>query len=362
MRFLASVLAGFLIIGAAPIYAANAATSSQSASVGAVSSVGTVSIKPSNATFGAGPANTKRVDGRPYFTYDSSPGGSIEDHIAVINYADHKQTLNVYAVDAVVGTNGTYSFAPRSARARQVGAWIAVGSPTGIGEVTIGPRTTVILPVFVHVPFNASPGDHVGAVIVSLTALVKGKGKGKAGEHVKFEQRIATRVVIRVSGPLHPALTIENLQATYSGSLNPLAAGTVTVSYTVANTGNALLGAQQQVIVQGLFGSTATATTAPTVPLLLPGESDRISVRVTAVLPEISLTAKASLVPEGLQGDVDPGLHNTTASVTVLAVPWVLIAIVLVLVLLVIALLWRRHRARLPARLRARTTPQGATS
>jgi hypothetical protein len=360
MRFLISVLAGLLLIGIGPIYAASAATSAQSATVGTVSSVRTVSIKPSNATFGAGPANTKRVDGRPYFTYDSSPGGSIEDHIAVINYADHKQTLNVYAVDAVVGTNGTYSFAPRSARPRQVGAWIAVGSPAGIGEVTVGPRTTVILPVFVHVPLNASPGDHVGAVIVSLTALVK--GKGKAGEHVKFEQRIATRVVIRVSGPLRPALTIENLQATYSGSLNPFASGAVTVTYTVANTGNALLGAKQQISVHGLFGSTATATSAPTVPLLLPGGSDRISVKVSGVFPEISLTAKASLVPEGLQGDVDPGLHNTTASVTVLAVPWVLIAIVVVLVLLVIALFWRRHRARMPARLRARTTPQGATS
>jgi hypothetical protein len=360
MRFLMSLLAGLLLIGSAPIYAANAATSAQSSSVATVSSVSTSSIKPSNATFGAGPANTKRIDGRPYYTYDSSPGGSIEDHIAVINYADHKQTLNVYAVDAIAGTNGTYSFAPRSARPTQVGAWIAVGSPQGIGEVTVGPRSTVILPVFVHVPSNATPGDHVGAVIVSLTALVK--GKGKAGQHVKFEQRIATRVVIRISGPLRPVLSIENLQATYSGSLNPFATGTVTVSYTVANTGNALLGAKQQISVHGLFGSSARATSAPTVPLLLPGGSDRISVRVTGVFPELTATATAKLTPEEFQGDIDLGLHSTTSSVTVLAIPWVLIAIVVVVVVLVIGLIWRRRRARMPARLRARTTPQGATS
>jgi hypothetical protein len=353
MRFLVSLLCGLLLIGVTPV-AADAAASARSASSG------TESVKPANATFGAGPANTKGVDGRPYFTYDSSPGGVFVDHIAIINFADHKQTLHVYAVDAVPGTNGTYSFAARTAPRRQVGAWMTVGSVHGIGTVTVGPRATVVLPVYLRVPLNASPGDHVGAVIVSLISLVK--GKGKAGQKVQFEQRIATRVVIRVSGPLHPRLTVENLQAHYSGPLNPLGTGTVTVSYTVANTGNALLGAAQQISIHGLFGATGKPHSVPGVPLLLPGGSDHVSVTVTGVFPEFYLTATSKLLPEGLRSDINPGLHPTTVSVTVFAIPWILVLIFVVLVLLVIGLFWRRHRARMPARLRARTAPQGATS
>jgi hypothetical protein len=349
MRFLASLLSGLLLISAASAGAAQAAVSHTASSA---------SVKPANVAFGAGPANTKKIDGRPYFAYDSSAGGSFVDHIGIINFATHKLTLNVYAVDATSGPNGIFSYAPKAAPRRQVGSWLEVGVPNGIGEVVVGPRATVILPVFPHVPGNASPGDHVGAVIVSITGLAK----NKRGQQIKIEQRIATRVIIRVSGLLQPRLTIENLQASYSGSLNPFAGGAVTVSYTVANTGNVLLGAAEQVSVQGLFGSTARAPRVPGVPLLLPGGSYRVRVQVTGVFPEISLSATARLVPEGLRGDVNPSLHITTASVTVLAIPWSLIVIIVVVALAVIGVLWRRRRRMFMPALRARTAPEGVTS
>jgi hypothetical protein len=208
------------------------------------------------------------------------------------------------------------------------------------------------------VPGNASPGDHAGAVIVSLTSLVK----GKSGQRVKFEQRIATRVIIRVSGPLRPRLSIENLHASYSGHLNPFAAGAVTVSYTVENTGNVLLGAAQQVSAHGWFGSTARAPALPVVPLLLPGGSYPVTVHVHGVFPEIGLSATVGLTPEGLRGDVNPGLHLITASVQLWAVPWILVAVFVVLVVAIVALFWRRRRrSRAGARSRATAhkTPEG---
>ena len=336
MRFLLSLIAGLVLVGVAPVAAAQASPLASSAPSASATS------QPSKASFGAGPASATKIDGRPYFTYDASPNGVLDDHIAVVNFATRPQTLNVYTVDAVSGTNGAFVYEPRSAPRKQVGAWLSVGTQRGSGVVTVGPRSKVILPVYLHVPANASPGDHVGAVIVSLTSQIKSKGK-----LISFEQRIATRVIIRVSGPLRPQLSIKNLHARYSGHLNPLGSGTVAVSYTVVNTGNALLSATQQVSVHGLFGSVARAVALPGVPLLLPGGSYRVSTRVPGVFPEISITATVRLAPQGLPGDLNPPVPPTSASVTLWAVPWLLLVILVVLVLVIVTLIWRRRRRSL---------------
>lgn len=352
MRFLVSLLAGLVLVGVAPVAGAGATA------VAHLASSAVVSTQPVKATFGAGPANSKKLDGRPYFTYDTSPGGSIEDHIAVINFAGQPQTLNVYGVDATSAPNGDFAYPPRSAPRRQVGAWLFIPTPHGSGEVTVGPHATVIVPFYLRVPTNASPGDHAGAVIVSLTSLVK----GKSGQRVKFEQRIATRVIIRVSGPLRPGLSIENLHATYSGHLNPFATGEVTVTYMVANTGNVLLGAAQQVSAHGWLGSTARGAALPVVPLLLPGGSYPVTVHVHGVFPEIGLSATVGLTPQGLRSDVNPGLHLITASIHLWAVPWVLVAVLILLVLLVVFLIWRRRRpshADARSRASAKKAPEG---
>jgi hypothetical protein len=361
MRFLLSMIAGLVLVGAAPIAAAEAApgaylASSTAAAGAAPAHAGAVGpVGRANASFGAGPASGTKLDGRPYFAYQASPGGSIEDHIAIINFATHAQTLNVYPVDAVSGVNGAFTYPPRAVRPVQVGAWLSVGVIRA-GEVTVAPRTVEILPIYLHVPANAGPGDHAGAVIVSLTALVK----GKHGQLVKFEQRIATKVIIRVSGPLHPRLAIENMRASYSGHLDPFASGVVSITYTVRNTGNAILGGTQQVSVHGLFGSTAPGPALPAVPPLLPGGSITFSTRVHGVPPEISVTATVRLSPEGLRGDINPGIRIATASVTLWAVPWMLVVLVVIVLFALAALIWRRRR-RSPVRsgVTASRTPEG---
>ncbi len=358
MRILLSLVAGLVLVGAAPVAAAQAAPGAYAAPPKATAGSAlahTGAAGPANATFGAGPASGTKLDGRPYFDYQASPGGSIEDHIAIINFATHAQTLNVYPVDAVSGVNGAFTYPPRAVRPVQVGAWLSIGVIRA-GEVTVAPRTVEILPIYLHVPANASPGDHAGAVIVSLTALVK----GKHGQLVKFEQRIATKVIIRVSGPLHPRLAIENMRASYAGHLDPFASGGVSITYTVRNTGNAILGGTQRVSVHGLFGSTAAGPALPAVPPLLPGGSITFSTRVRGVPPEISVTATVRLSPGGLPGDINAGIRVTTASVTLWAIPWILVVLVVIVVFVVVALIWRRRR-RSPARsgVSASRTPQG---
>jgi hypothetical protein len=360
MRFLPSLLTGLVLVGTAPIAVAQAAPGAYLASSGAAAGsakAATGAARPANASFGAGPSNGKKLDGRPYFAYQASPGGGIEDHLAIVNFATHAQKLNVYPVDAVSGVNGDFTYPPHSTRPIQVGTWLSIGVIRS-GVVTIAPRTVEILPVYLHVPANASPGDHAGAIIVSLTALVK----NKKGQRVNFEQRIATKVIIRVSGPLHPRLAIENMHASYAGHLDPFASGVVNVTYTVRNTGNAILGGTQQVSVHGLFGSTAQSPALATVPPLLPGGSVTYSTRVSGVPPEISVTARVHLSLEGLPGDINPGARVASASVTLWAIPWVLVIVVVIALFIIVGLIWRRRRLS-PSRadVSASPAPQGVT-
>jgi hypothetical protein len=351
MRFLLSLMAGLVLVGVAPIAASQAAPVAYSTSSAGASS------QPAQATFGAGPASAAKIDGRPYFAYETSPGGGIEDHIAVINFSGQSQRLNVYAVDASTGRNGDFVYAARAAARTEVGAWLTVDGPGFSGELTVGPHDTVIVPFALHIPANAAPGDHAGAIIVSLTSLAESKN-GK--QRVKLEQRIATRVIIRVSGPLHPGLTIEDLHASYTGHLNPFAAGEVTVTYTVRNSGNVLLGGTQQVSAHGWFGSSSQAAAVPAVPLLLPGGSYPVVVHLHGLIPEIGVSVNVKLTPAGLPGEVNPGLHAATASVTLWAVPWLLVLLLLAVVILIVVLVWRRRRwSRWPVTTGASPTPEG---
>jgi cbb3-type cytochrome oxidase subunit 3 len=299
-----------------------------------------------NATFGAAPSSPVGVDGRSFFTFDTTPGGIGTDHLAVINYSHVPEQLQIYTVDAVSATNGTISFPGQSAPRRQAGAWMAVGTPDRSGAIIIKPRSTDIVPVHLQVPANASPGDHVGAIVVSLTGLVSGKFGHGGVQKVKFDQRIAVRAVVTVSGPSHPLLQVQQLKATYDGPIDPFARGEVRVRYTVHNGGNVVLGGPQSVTVSGLFGEHAKASRVVAVPPLLPGASYPVSVTVPSVYPEVLMSSKVTITTQALQGDVVTGLHPVTSSVHFLAIPWILLVVLLLLILGLAWTYWRRRRRR----------------
>ncbi len=302
------------------------------------------------STFGIGPANATKLDGRPYFTFAVSPGATITDHVAVENLSDIPLKLGVYATNVLNNNAGDFAFASFGTKVSDAGAWIKLVLPAGKDSITIPARTTAILPVELALPANASPGDHSAGIVADLTVgVTANKGQSPAGIGATLHQRVGVRVFIRVAGQIRPGLKIEDLHATYHGTLNPTGRGYSTVSYTVHNVGNVNLGATQSVEVHGLLGATAKAKGLADISLLLPGSSVKETVRVDGVFPELHETATVRLHPEHLSSDVDPGLTNYTASTGFWAVPWTLLAIVALLV----ASFWgRRRRARRPGAVR----------
>jgi hypothetical protein len=342
----------------APSFASSPSPSPQptaSASPGASPSPG-ASGSNGTVTFGIGPGLIAGTEERPYFSFGATPGAQTTDHVLLVNYALFPLTLAVYPVQADNTVDGSIGFLNVDQQPVDVAAWLSVGTTRPLlVQVPGRPTSTsqpgeVSLPMKLQVPTNAQPGDHVGGIVAAL--VVKSSG---SGEHVTLEQRVVTRVYVRVSGPLHPELRVVGLHAVFHSKDATVGAGSVTMTYTVRNTGNVRLAVSQAAQVSGLLGASKKVHPAD-IEQLLPGGSSKVSVVITKVSPAIRLTAHVALTPAALPGDVDPVLTSVSASTGVWAVPW---ALVIVLVLVAV-LEWQRRRRR--KRRRLVSVPAGAAA
>jgi hypothetical protein len=251
-------------------------------------------VEPAADQFGAGREN---------FQYTLNPGGQVEDGIVVVNHGATPLRLALQVTGA--------------------GDWVSLDRDA----VTVPPGKSAEVPFVLALGSDASAGDHVGDIITT-----------------NADQRVGVPIRLRVGGALKPSLSVENVGVHYSG-------GDATVTYTVHNTGNAILSARQKVSVSGPFGRwTAGAGSIPDTPPVLPGKNLKVSAPVHDVTPALRLTATVTLVPllTDAAGSTAP-LAATKASGHAWAIPWSLLFAVIVLCSLVAAGLRfrsRRHQDR----------------
>jgi hypothetical protein len=304
------------------------------------------------ATFGIGPISLGKNDPRSYFSYEMGVGGIYIDKAAVLNYGTVPLNLSIFAADLGNGDNGAIAVGLQGQPQRDAGTWVALPAKNLVVQVPartrVGPGE-VLVPFRITVPRNATPGDHGAAIVAVLSTI----GKNPKGQNVRLDQRVASRIYLRVKGPLHPALAIEDLTVRYHQSLNPLKGGSATVSYVVHNIGNIRLAAKQAVAVTGMFGTKSKVVTPGDVQLLFPEARQRITVKVSGVFPAIMEDSKVSVTPQLFQDQQPMPLPTATATKGFSAIPWVLIALLAAVLLLIAAIWWLRRRAsRRPPRSR----------
>lgn len=274
---------------------------------------------------------------RENFAYTLDPSGRLKDALVVVNHGKKPLTLAVYAADGFTSDSGQLDLDTADKVPTGVGAWLKTKGQA----VTVKPGASVNVPFTMSVPKNATPGDHVGGIVTSLT-----QDDDAAG--INVDRRLAIKVKVRVGGELAPAVKVENLHVGYSGTVNPFSKGSSTVDYTVHNTGNSILTARQAVSVSGPFGLLKVSAAAISdVPQLLPGESWKVSVPVTGVAPtgrvsgQVTLTA---LVTDAA-GTVTP-LAPIDASSGGWAVPWSAVVLIAVVIALGVVLIRRSRQAK----------------
>ncbi|RPK41104.1 hypothetical protein EES39_22840 [Streptomyces sp. ADI92-24] len=276
---------------------------------------------------------------RSSFGYAVNPGGAAEDALVVANRGTEPLSLAVYAADGFTTDMGRLDLLTEGKKSHSIGSWVQAGRKS----VRIAPGKSAEIPFTVKVPRDAPPGDYVGGILTSLK-------QSDDTEGIAVDRRLGIRIKLRVSGALRPALAVEDVHVDYRGSAGPFARGDATVTYSLHNTGNALLSGTQKVTLTGPFGTLSTEAgriAAP--PELLPGERWKVTVPVHDVTPAFRLTAAVAVTPlvtdaAGSTTALDP--VRTTAHGW--AVPWALL-LLLVLVLGAAAaafVLVRRGRVR----------------
>jgi Bacterial protein of unknown function (DUF916) len=289
-----------------------------------LSSVEAAHAAGDQATFGVQTADGKKPDLRPNFSYSATPGATIPDHIAVLNYSAAPLTLKIYAADAFNTSSGGFDLLTADKKSRDVGAWATLGQPA----VTVPSRGTVIVPFKVAIPLNATPGDHAGGIVAVLTT----QAKDAKGNIINVDQRVGLRIYLRISGPLQPGLEITGMAGHYEGTWNPFGRGKATIRYTVRNTGNVRLAGRQAVRLGNIFGTSLRGSGFESLPELLPGNEYSVIVPIDEVLPAFRSTVSVTLDPVPVAGDKDPKAKPVTVRAVFWTVPWTLVVILAVII------------------------------
>ncbi|WP_428962130.1 WxL protein peptidoglycan domain-containing protein [Micromonospora fluostatini] len=296
-------------------------------------------VPPGVVTIGVAPSTAKGPNGRSNFTYKLDPGATVTDHVGVVNHSTRPVTVAVYASDAFTTAQGGYDLLPADREPTHVGAWVRLPQRT----VTIPSTSRLDIPFTLTVPTNATPGDHAGGIVATLA----GTSSDADGNQVTVDHRVGSRIYLRVTGELAPALSVEDLDVRHTGSLNPLVGGAVTATFTVRNTGNVRLQGVPSLRVTGPFGLLPRSTETGVLPEILPGDSLRTTVRLTGASPLGRMAALTSVRPQPVGEEVlDPFPATATAQSHFWAPPWPHLILLLLLALTGWAAVTVRRRQR----------------
>jgi hypothetical protein len=282
-------------------------------------------------------ANSFGTD-RQNFSYTLNPGGQLQDGLVVVNHGTTPLDLAVYAADGFTTDQGQLDLRTRDANATGVGAWVHADRD----HVKLRPGESAEVPFTITVPASATPGDHLGGIVTSLTQADKATG-------MDVDRRLAVRIRLRVGGELKPSLSVEDLKVHYSGTPNPFGKGDATVSYTIHNTGNTILAARPATSISGPFGRWQVRSgQVDDSPQLLPGDTWKVSVPVHRVTPAVRLAGTVAVVPllTDAAGSTSP-LTTVETTTHTWTIPWALLLILVALCGLVVGgLAFRRRRGR----------------
>ena len=326
----AALVASAVTITFTPAAASTLPTVSMSGAAAATSLVPSASADAASAAqWSVAPADAEGPDGRISLRHVIDPGATVDDAIAVTNLGSETETFAVIAGDGRVGADGAFDIS--AGEPEDAGSWFEIDGLES-GQVAIPAGETRVLPVRIAVPSDALPGDHPAGIVV---------GVSRADDGVTVTNRIGVRAHLRVAGEVAPALEISDVATSFTPSIIPFAPGTVRVEMTVANTGNARLGA---VAAVSTFGG--TSSTDPSSPVeLLPGDARSVVIEASG-WPVMLLAGEATVRPVVIGDDGITAPAAADASFTQLAVSWTGLALIVLIAAGVIVLVLRRRSAR----------------
>ncbi|MFJ3840382.1 LPXTG cell wall anchor domain-containing protein [Streptomyces sp. NPDC090054] len=287
-----------------------------------------------NGEWSVRPADSA-ITPRAAFQFPVTPGTTLSDRAVVTNTTDGALTFRLYVADAHnTERDGGLAVRGIEETQRDVGAW---GKPER-DVITVPARSALTVGITLRIPSDASPGDHVGALVA-----VDERVRPGAGSHVGVQRGVGARIYLRIDGQRQPGVAVEDVRFTAQNPWMPWTGGSKsTVVYTLHNTGNETLAPVVSVRVGGVYvGGPAERQLTGVPSELLPGQKVRLSASWSgapfAGRGDVTVTATA----DSLSG---------SASDRFLEVPWLLVGGLALVSASGLLMLRRRRKAVLTAR------------
>jgi hypothetical protein len=225
-----------------------------------------------NVSFGIKPAKADESNSKlpNYFTHTLAPGALMVDEALIMNSGDVPVTLKLYAADGTTAINGGTSFANDGEGKNGVARWLSLS----VVGLLLGPGEQRVVPFTVSVPSDASPGQHVGGLVVEAVPDSAGaaSGSGQAGFVVNVVRRAGVAVLIDVPGPHAAGLEITGVcfrqQDEEQGA---------TFEVAVRNTGNVFVRGQGSLVIRDREG-TELASLSMNMDTVLAGDATHFQV------------------------------------------------------------------------------------
>jgi hypothetical protein len=142
-----------------------------------------------------------------YFVVQAQPGDTVANSVRVVNTGTRTGTVLLYPVDATTGRTSGAVYVDRTRPRRDVGAWLALGARS----LTLAAGKSAVVPVTLHVPSTARPGDHLGGVVAENAAVTQGSGKGALRIRVRHLTIVGYEV--QVPGPAAAVVGVTGVRA-----------------------------------------------------------------------------------------------------------------------------------------------------
>ncbi|GAA1757849.1 DUF916 domain-containing protein [Agromyces humatus] len=275
-----------------------------------------------------------KPDNRTRFSYSVDPGQQVADKYLVRNTGTLTQTFTVLATDAFNDEDGSFGLLETGAEAKDAGTWVHFENGTNRLAFDLKPGESRLVPFTVDIPAQAGPGDHAGGILASVVT---------PGDQVNVDRRLGTRLYVRVSGDIQPALTISSVDSQFVGDWwNPFSGG-VRVLYTIQNTGNVALASNVSLGVRTWFSAPASAKQGDGIPELLPGFTRTFETEIPGVASWGYLNPWVTLNPfvEGDDADKKLPVSAISRDTVLIAPPWPLVIAIALVVGFIVLRRWR---------------------
>lgn len=300
--------------------------------------LGTASARADDIGVSGQPANaTGKLDGRTRYSYAADPGQQISDTYLVTNTGTTRQTYTILATDAYNNDKGDFALLETAQEPIDAGTWVAFDDGSHKQRFDLDPGQQRVMHFTIAVPANATPGDHAGGLVSSVVT---------PGAQVALDRRVATRLYVRVSGHLQPALTITGVKASHTGSWwNPFT-GSLHLRYTITNTGNIALASNVSTKATTWFGVPVGQASGGSVKELLPGATRVAEADIPGVGQVGYANAQVRLNPfvEGPDTNKQMPIVPVVRNAFVWALPWSLLIAAGLVGLAFVYRAWRRRR------------------